>query len=622
MNSPPAPAPSTEMESLGLEIYRRVFFSSPEFVAISRLSDGRFMDVNSGFERFSGFRRDEVLGKTALELGLWQDEVSRSHMVAALKQQGRVHLYPARFGKRGGNVCDVEISASIATIEGETVMVCVVHDVTERTRNEDELRVYRDGLEHLIEERTAELRRSNAELQQTNLRLKEAHQQLLDTEKRLRHMALHDLLTGLPNRALLQDRVTLTISQARRNQQHAAILFIDLDNFKHVNDSLGHQVGDRLLQIVAARLNRCVRRGDTVARLGGDEFVICLGALENGAAASVVAQKVLAALDAPMIVEGHELHVSGSIGISLYPEDGPHAEALLQAADTAMYHAKNRGRNDFSFFTPALNDAVQRRLTTESQLHQALPRGELLLHYQPQVDLRSGRIVSVEALLRWQQPQRGMIAPQEFIPVAEETGMILRIGEWVLGAACMQLQRWREAGHRDLTLAVNLSARQVLQPGFASNVARIIAEAGVPASSLVLEITESVLMQPSDDNLSMMHALTDLGLKLSLDDFGTGYSSLSYLKRFPISELKIDRTFVDGIEHDENDRAIAATVIAMAHGLRLAVMAEGVETPGQEAYLRANGCGLAQGYRYGKPMTANELGALLEMQAVESVSAR
>ncbi|GIZ51755.1 sensor domain-containing protein [Noviherbaspirillum aridicola] len=618
-----SPLPATPvMESVSLDIYRRVFFSSPEFISISRLCDARYVDVNPGFEAFTGLRRDEVIGRSALALGIWPDEGTRDLMLASLEQQGRLHLFPTHLRKRGGELCEVELSASVARIEGEAFLICVVRDVTERRRSEDELRLYRDRLEYLIEERTSALRRSNAELRQTNLRLEEAHQRLLDTEKRLRHMALHDLLTGLPNRALLQDRVTQAISQARRDGKRAAILFIDLDHFKHVNDSLGHLVGDRLLQIVAGRLEQCVRRGDTVARLGGDEFVMCLGGLDDGGGAAVVAQKILAALDASTVVEGHELHVTGSIGIGLYPDDGPHAEALLQAADTAMYHAKSRGRNSFSFFTPALNEAVQQRLTIESQLHQALPRGELRLHYQPQVDLRNGRIVSAEVLLRWQQPQRGMIAPNEFIPVAEDTGLILRIGEWVLREACAQLGRWRHEGHRELSLAVNLSARQVLQPGFAATVAGIIAQAGVPASSLVLEITESVLMQPSEDNLALLHALTDLGLKLSLDDFGTGYSSLSYLKRFPISELKIDRSFVDGIEQDENDRAIAATVIAMARGLRLTVMAEGVETAGQEAYLRANGCGLAQGYRYGRPMPADDFAALLARQAAESVSRR
>lgn len=516
-----SPLPAPIMDSASPDIYRQVFFSSPEFISISRLRDACYVDVNPGFESFTGYRREDVVGKSALDLAIWPEETERRRMVAALEQHGRLHLFPTRLRRQGGELCEVELSASVARIDDEAYMVCVVRDVAERNRNEKELLLYRDRLEYLIEARTAELRRSNAELQQTNLRLEEAHERLLETEKRLRHMALHDLLTGLPNRALLQDRVTQAITQARREGNRTAILFIDLDNFKHVNDSLGHLVGDHLLRTVAGRLDRCVRRGDTVARLGGDEFVMCLGGIDDGAGAAVVAQKILAALDAPALVDGHELHVTGSIGISIYPDDGPHAEALLQAADTAMYHAKSRGRNNFSFFTPALNEAVQQRLSIESQLHHALPRGEMLLHYQPQVDLRHGRIVSAEVLLRWLQPQRGMIPPQEFIPVAEDTGLILRIGEWVLREACLQLARWRRAGHCELSLAVNLSARQVLQPGFAACVGAILAETAVPASALVLEITESVLMRPSEDNLALLHALTDLGLRLSLDDFGT-----------------------------------------------------------------------------------------------------
>jgi diguanylate cyclase (GGDEF)-like protein/PAS domain S-box-containing protein len=609
------------VEHVELETYRRVFFSSPEFVSISRLRDSVYVDVNPGFERFTGYRREEVLGRSAFELGIWPDAAERERMITALARQGQLHLFPTRLRNRAGMICDVELSASVARIHDERFLVTVVRDITERKRTEDELRLYRDKLEYLIEERTAELRQSNSELQETNLQLEEAHRRLMETEKRMRHMALHDLLTGLPNRALLQDRVTQAISHARRERKRAAILFIDLDNFKHINDSLGHLVGDRLLQIVAARLHKCVRRGDTVARLGGDEFVMCLGALDDSSGATVVAQKVLASLDSPMIVEGHELHVTGSIGISVYPDDGSNAEILLQASDTAMYHAKGHGRNSFSFFTPELNEAVQQRLTIESQLHQALPRNEFRLHYQPQVDLGSGRVVSAEALLRWQQPQRGMVSPLDFIPVAEENGMILRIGEWVLREACGQLRRWHDAGHRDLSIAVNLSARQVLQPAFAATVASVIAEAGIPPSALVLEITESLLMQPSEDNMAILHRLTASGVRLSLDDFGTGYSSLSYLKRFPIGELKIDRSFVRGIEHDENDRAIAGTVIAMARGLRLTVIAEGVETPGQAAFLRASGCGLAQGYYYGMPMPPVEFAALLARQAAQASTA-
>ncbi|WP_420476156.1 EAL domain-containing protein [Noviherbaspirillum sp. ST9] len=421
-------------------------------------------------------------------------------------------------------------------------------------------------------------------------------------EHRISYMAHHDTLTGLPNRALLLDRLRQAVAQSQRIVKSVAVMFIDLDDFKHINDSLGHQVGDQLLQMVAERLQRCLRRGDTLARLGGDEFVLVLPSIDDDHAAASVAQKILDELRSTFYVNSHELHAGCSIGISLYPDDGEDADTLMRAADTAMYHAKGKGRGNYQFFMQSLNVAAQYRLAIANQLRQAISRGEFSLHYQPQVDMERGKIVSAEALLRWLQPDRGFIPPAEFIPIAEETGLITQIGEWVLREACLQLRRWRDAGHTELCMAVNLSARQLLQPDFVGSVERILLETGVPAAALELEITENFLMHPSEENLVPLTQLSEMGVQLWVDDFGTGYSSLSYLKRFPIHALKIDQSFVRGIGQAQHDAAITNAIIAMAHSLNLKVIAEGVETADQAAFLRARQCVFAQGYYYSKPV--------------------
>ena len=440
------------------------------------------------------------------------------------------------------------------------------------------------------------------------------------SEHRISYMAHHDALTGLPNRVLLQDRLQQAIVQAQRTGKSVAVMLIDLDYFKHINDSLGHQVGDRLLQTVATRLEVCLRKGDTLARLGGDEFVLVLPDADHGHAAAVVAHKILDELKGAFAVDDHELHAGGSIGISLYPADGTDADALMRAADTAMYHAKAKGRANYQFFTQSLNAAAQHRMAIASQLRQAMPRNEFSLHFQPQIDLESKRIVSAEALLRWKQTERGNIPPTEFIPIAEETGLILPLGEWVLRQACAQLRQWRDAGHAALCIAVNLSTRQLMQPGFADLVARILKENGLPATALDLEITESILMHPTDENLAPLKQLSGMGVQLSVDDFGTGYSSLSYLKRFPIHALKIDKSFVRGIGQAQNDEAITSAIIAMAQSLNLKVIAEGVETAEQAAFLRAHQCLNVQGFYYSKPVPAEAFAELLGKQGMLSVA--
>ena len=430
-------------------------------------------------------------------------------------------------------------------------------------------------------------------------------------EEQIRHMAHHDALTQLPNRVLLHDRIGQAIAQAQRNDEALALLFIDLDRFKTVNDSLGHPVGDRLLQAVAGRLAACTRVSDTVARIGGDEFVVLLSNLDRPEAARHVAQKVLEALSEPVSLDGHELKVTPSIGICVYPHDGADVEALMRNADTAMYHAKQMGRNNFQFFTQAMNDAAQQRLVLENNLRHAVERGEFVLHYQPQLDLRTGGIVGFEALVRWRHPQRGMVLPSEFVPAAEETGLIGPIGEWVLREACTQARAWQKAGNPQLQVAVNCSAQQFQREGFVETVGRVLRDTGMPALRLELEITESVIIHHSEEVNARFQALEDMGVRISIDDFGTGYSSLSYLKRLAIHQLKIDQSFVRDISSDPDDAAIVSAIIAIAHSLGLDVVAEGVETDEQLAFLRSLGCDAAQGYFFSKPLPADEFERLL-----------
>ena len=432
-----------------------------------------------------------------------------------------------------------------------------------------------------------------------------------EAEERIRHLAHHDTLTGLPNRTMLREALTHGVAHAARYKHIIALLFIDLDHFKRINDSLGHHAGDLVLQAAAQRLQACVRKDDMLARLGGDEFVIVLYSLRHSQEAALVAAKVLNALEAPFELDGNVLHAGGSIGISLFPEDGKDADTLMRAADTAMYHAKSNGRGNYQFFTEELNTTIQHRLAIESQLRTAVARGELTLHFQPQVDMQSSRIFSAEALVRWHHAERGMVPPEQFIAIAEESGLIVQIGEWVLREACAQLARWREGGRADMSVSVNLSARQIFQQDFPGVVEQVLREFRVPASALDLEITETMLMQPSDDNLHTLRRLHAMGVQLSVDDFGVGYSSLSYLKRFPIHALKIDRSFVSGIGRDQNDMAITSAIIGMAQGLRLKVVAEGVETEEQARFLKSIGCMSAQGYFFGMPVGADAFSQLL-----------
>ena len=437
-------------------------------------------------------------------------------------------------------------------------------------------------------------------------------------EQRILHLAHHDHLTGLPNRVLLRARLDQAMAQARRDQGRLAMLFIDLDRFKDINDSLGHHVGDALLVEVAQRLRQVVRGNDIVARLGGDEFVLVLAGLEEGdggaSAAATVAGKVLQALRQPIRVEGHELHTGASIGITLFPQDGEDIDALMKGADAAMYHAKGAGRGGYHFYTPAMNLASQERLAMEQGLRTAVERGELFLQYQPQVAVSGLRTVAVEALLRWRHPSMGLVSPARFIPVAEETGQIAAIGRWVLDEALAQLARWRAEGLTGLRVAVNVSAHQLRDDQFAPTVAAALLRHGVPGAALELEVTESTAMRDPLRTAVQLQQLRQLGVSLAIDDFGTGYSSLAYLKQLPLNHLKLDRSFVMDIERDPNDAAICAATITLAHALGLSVVAEGVETVAQLDYLRDLGCDLVQGYLFSRPLDAADLPAFMDRQ--------
>ena len=435
-------------------------------------------------------------------------------------------------------------------------------------------------------------------------------------EERIRFLAQNDVLTGLPNRLVFRDRVAQAIAQAQRTGVQVAVMFLDLDHFKNVNDSLGHETGDEILKAAATRLRSCLRAGDTAARQGGDEFVICLPSLADGQTAIPIAEKLLDALRRPFTIGANELHVRGSLGISLYPGDGADADGLMRAADAAMYFAKDKGRDTFRFFTAELNNTAQRRLALANRLYQALQRGEFVMHYQPQIELATGRIVGAEALIRWPQDDGSFIGPSEFIRVAEETGLIGTLGEWILRDACTQAARWHALGHVGIAVAVNLSPQQFLRPGFSELAERVLDETGLPAESLEIEITEGVLMAKSAENVAALEALAALGIRLAIDDFGTGYSSLAYLQRFPVSVLKIDRSFTDGLGVDAGDTAIVTAIIAMAHSLRLSVVAEGVETAEQAALLKAHGCYAAQGFHFSRAVPPEQFVKLLAVAKV------
>jgi diguanylate cyclase (GGDEF)-like protein len=430
--------------------------------------------------------------------------------------------------------------------------------------------------------------------------------QLLDHRERLFHLVHHDTLTNLPNRLLLLDRLSRMILKAKRNRSYVAVLFLDLDRFKKINETLGHDIGDQLLQAVAERLQNCVRKSDTVARLGGDEFAVLLDDLHDVKFVVMIGRKILQVISKPIIIQDYELYITGSIGISLFPDDSEDVDDLLRCADTALYRAKDAGKNNYQYYTTDMNARAFEFLLLESGLRKALDNNEFVLYYQPLFNLKTSRLIGMEALLRWQHPEKGMIAPGDFIPLAEETGLIEPIGEWVLRTACTQNKQWQDEGYSQVKVLVNMSARQFCKKNITELIGDILLETGLSPDYLGIEITESVIMQNVKSTITKLKQMRKMGISLSLDDFGTGYSSLSYLKLFPVDNLKIDRSFVFNITSDPTDAAIAASVILLAHSMNIEVVAEGVETEEQLEVLRRQGCDHVQGFLFSQPLAAED----------------
>ena len=530
--------------------------------------DNPIVYVNPAFARITGYSSQEVLGRNPRLLqgtDLAQPELITVR--AALHDERPCHVVLRNYRKDGSMYWNELNISPVRNDAGAVTHYIGVHsDITDAKTHQDEL-----------------ARQAN-----------------------------HDSLTGLPNRNLLRDRIDHTCARTQRYGDFAAVAFLDLDNFKVVNDSLGHSLGDHLLRAVAARLESSLRAMDTVARMGGDEFVLVLSDQKSEQSVSGELQRIVELFSQPFAVDGRDVFITASIGVALYPQDARDPESLMKSAELAMYRAKESGRNTYQLYTVEMQTRVTERLALESRLRRALERGEFSLHYQPQVDLRSNRIFGCEALIRWTQAELGMITPAKFVPLAEETGLIVPIGEWVLRTACRQCKIWQDAGLPAVTVAVNISARQFREKKLLQLVAAILAETGLAPSLLELEVTESVIMHDAQHVIADLQAFRDMGVSLSVDDFGTGYSSLSYLKRFPVDRLKIDQSFVRDLSTDADDAAIAQAIITLGHTMNLRVIAEGVETPEQLAFLRRNQCDEMQGYLLGKPMPADEFGKLLE----------
>jgi diguanylate cyclase (GGDEF)-like protein len=480
----------------------------------------------------------------------------------------------------------------------------------------DEIQIRDNELEEhrlKLEERVA---RRTRELEDANMQLEISKQQAESVANRMEYHAHHDALTGLPNRVLLHDRICSELAHARRQQTNAALLFLDLDRFKIINDSLGHAVGDQLLRVIAHRLNDCVREEDTVARLGGDEFMVLLPRISGSADAGRIAKKIIDCLVDPISCNGHELHITTSIGISIFPYDGSDAETLIKHADISMYRAKELGRNKAVYYTAEMNAGSRKQLAMETNLRKAIEKNQLTLFYQPKIDISSNIIVGFEALLRWKHPTMGFIDPLDFMPVAEDSGLIVPIGEWVLQTAFRQLKEWHNAGFTGLTIAVNLSSAQLSRPGFEEVVERALQDSDLDASMAELEITENVAIKNIDITMAVLERLKFTGVSIAMDDFGTGYSSLSYLRRLPVDTVKIDKSFVHEIPDSTEDVTIAQAIIAMAQSLKLSLIVEGIENVRQLNFFRQLGVTIVQGYLFSKPVEAAEALKMLESQSL------
>jgi diguanylate cyclase (GGDEF)-like protein/PAS domain S-box-containing protein len=566
-------------------------------VGIAFLRNRVYQRCNPRFEQMFGYDPGELVGcGTEViypDTPSWKDDAAFYEQM----QRGEAISTERQYRRKDGSRfwCKL-VGKAIDASRPHEGSIWIYDDVTAEHAARESLERSRDALERAVAERTAELQAANQRLEIEVGERKMA-------EQRAKHLADHDALTGLPNRRLLEDRLTQALALSYRNRKQTAVMFVDLDRFKTINDSLGHAVGDLLLREVALRLVNQLRIGDTICRIGGDEFVVVLPEIKRASDAAQVAQKVIEELSRPIPADERELTVTPSIGIAVFPDDGRDAETLIRNSDAAMYHAKEMGRANYQFFTAEMNQAASRRLALESDLRRALGKDELRVHYQPMVDARTGQVSGHEALVRWQHPDRGLVPPAEFIQLAEETGMILKLGEWVLREAC----RWATfiGVERGLHIAVNLSPRQFNDPRLVQMVAAALKDTGLPASLLELEITETTAMQHTDVALGTLKKLKQLGVSVAIDDFGTGYSSLSYLKRFPVDRLKVDRSFTAELPGDQDQCAIVSAIVALAHALDIQVVGEGVETEAQREFLRNCGCDYLQGYLIGRPVDAD-----------------
>ena len=553
--------------------FAKAFHSSPDAITISELATGNYLEVNDGFSRLTGYSSAEVIGRSPYELGIWGQSSQRQALLDEIKEKGRISNREILGRSRRGDLINVEISIEPITINDTPCLLLTARDIS----------------------------------------------QLKTAQAQVRHLAYHDPLTNLPNRALLMDRLSQQTSLHERHDLRAALLFLDLDHFKHINDSLGHPVGDSVLKIITARLEASVRNEDTVARLGGDEFVVLLTGLKGSlkevtGSVRSTADTLRELLAEPMFLDGQRLQVTPSIGIALLPDHGSTAADLLKRADIALYRAKDCGRNTTQLFDFTMQTAASERMEMESALRTALARNEFSLHYQPQVDARENRIVGAEALLRWQHPQLGAQSPANFIKILEDSGLILEVGAWVLDEACRsfgQLLREGLIDPRTFSLCVNISPRQFLQSDFVERVRHSLLRHHLPCSILKLEVTEGIVIQNLEDTIAKMQQLMALGVSFAMDDFGTGYSSLTHLKRLPVDTLKIDQSFVRDAINAPNDTEIIRAIVAMARSLKIRVVAEGVEQLAQLQFLQSIGCHLYQGYLHSRPVPMAQFRELL-----------
>ena len=571
-------------------------------VGIVFLRDRKVTRCNQSFETMLGYAPGELQGVSSRQWYLTEQEwIAAADRWRAPFAAGQAFEGEIMLCKKDGTpiFCEVRAKAIDPNDPGHGA-IWITMDITARKSAESELLQARENLEKLVELRTRELRRTVLELE------KKAEEQEV-AEAHIQRLAHFDALTGLPNRLLLNDRCQHALSAAQRARQSVALMFLDLDHFKNVNDSLGHRVGDEVLIELATRLKAAVREQDTVSRLGGDEFILLLPDTDAAGAARV-ADKLLHAALMPFQIEEHELTVTPSIGIALYPKDGADLDTLSKCADAAMYRAKEDGRNSYRFFTAEIQARSDRTLLLHNALRRALARDQLEVHYQPQISMETGRTIGAEALLRWHHPELGDVSPAEFIPIAESSGLILPIGEWVIRTATAQLMAWISAGMTPITMAVNLSSAQFRHADLPRLVTSILEDVGLDPALLELELTESVAMTHPLGAIAVMDDLRQRGVRMAIDDFGTGYSSLSYLKRFQVFKIKIDQSFVRDITEDPDDKAIVGAIISMASSLGMQTIAEGVETEGQLEFLRARGCTEAQGYYFSRPLSAVAFG--------------